>query len=432
MALNIIIDKSTFQSLSYNELLRLTYYYKHNITPILVMEILGDLKKEAKDGNPPSQNRVIDFATKLFPSSTIVNEPYFKAITSELNLDRPIEMDGRPMVNIGKAVQTKDGAKGWVVGQTPEENAVYQWRDGKFTEADLALSELWRNTTTQEDILINLKKQLQEVGEKIKLKNFEELANYVQDSIDDPKNQQLLLIDLCRSSKINVFTSMRLLKYWQTKEQPLIKNIFPYAYHILKVNTLFHVGLKCGLISTRPTNKVDLEYLYYLPFCNIFTSNDHLHVNLAPLLLREDQVFIKGVDLKADLSAINEKLEKLGEVEKEKYKKAPPIEPNSFTFNMYNKFFDYPDGFQWRIPSKPLPKEELIRKMEEFISAADGKPIELKHGDDGEFVVRKSYISKKDPCMCGSGKLVIECCMTEQQFDDAARQQATKRTDKAN
>lgn len=59
MALNIIIDKSTFQSLSYNELLKFTYYYKHNISPILVVEILGDLKKEAKDGNPPSQNRVL-------------------------------------------------------------------------------------------------------------------------------------------------------------------------------------------------------------------------------------------------------------------------------------------------------------------------------------------------------------------------------------
>jgi len=73
MALNIIIDKSTFQSLNYDELLRLTHYYKHNITPVLVMEILGDLKKEEKDGKPPSQNRVIDFATKLFPTNTIVN-----------------------------------------------------------------------------------------------------------------------------------------------------------------------------------------------------------------------------------------------------------------------------------------------------------------------------------------------------------------------
>jgi len=78
MALNIVIDKSTFQSLSYDELLRLTYYYKHNITPVLVMEILGDLKKEEEDVNPPSQNRVIDFAKKIFPTNTIVHMHYAK------------------------------------------------------------------------------------------------------------------------------------------------------------------------------------------------------------------------------------------------------------------------------------------------------------------------------------------------------------------
>jgi hypothetical protein len=429
MALNIIIDKSTFQLLSYNELLRLTYYYKNNITPILVMEILGDLKKEAKDGSPPPQNRVIDFATKLFPTSTIVNEHYAKALTAELSLERPIEMDGRPMVNIGKSVQTKDGAKGWVVGQTDEERAIYQWREGKFTEADRALSELWRNTTTQEDILINLKKELQEKGNNIKLKSFDELATFVAGHIDDPNNQQLLLTDLCRSSKINVLRAMLILKKWQAAGKPLLKNFMPYAYHILKVNTLFHVGLQSGLISTRPTNKVDLEYLYYLPFCNIFTSNDNLHLNLVPLLLRNDQVFIKGTDLKADLSSINEKLANLGDEDREVYKKKPPVDANSFTFKMYKKFFDYPDGFQWKLSSKPLEKEEAIRKMEEFLSATEGDEIGLRHGDDGEFVIRKSYISQKDPCPCGSGKIVIECCMTKQQFDDAARTQAKKRDD---
>ncbi len=59
MSLPIIIDKSTFQSLSFDEILRLSYYYyKHNITPVLVVEILGDLKKEAKEGKPPRQKDI--------------------------------------------------------------------------------------------------------------------------------------------------------------------------------------------------------------------------------------------------------------------------------------------------------------------------------------------------------------------------------------
>jgi hypothetical protein len=117
MRLPIIIDKSTSQSLSFDEILRLSYYYKHNITPVLVMEILGDLKKEAKEGKPPPQQRVIDFATKLFPTNTIVNLHYSKLKMGELSGD-PLPMDGRPTVGIHKVVQTPDGKKGWVAEES--------------------------------------------------------------------------------------------------------------------------------------------------------------------------------------------------------------------------------------------------------------------------------------------------------------------------
>ena len=46
----------------------------------------------------------------------------------------------------------------------------------------------------------------------------------------------------------------------------------------------------------------DVQYLYYLPFCAVFTSNDDLHKKLAPLLVRDDQSFVHGEELKADLA----------------------------------------------------------------------------------------------------------------------------------
>lgn len=184
MSLNIIVDKSTFQSLSYNEILRLSYYYKHNITPVLVMEILGDLKKEVKDGKPPSENRVIDFANKLFPTNTIINIHYTKPLLGELSGGGEVELDGRPMVEVGKNVQTGTGRKGWLVAETEEERAIYNWREGKFSEADHALSNLWRNTTKQENLLINLKKGLKEKGEKVKISDLNELDLSVTESID--------------------------------------------------------------------------------------------------------------------------------------------------------------------------------------------------------------------------------------------------------
>jgi hypothetical protein len=431
MPLNIIIDKSAFQSLSYDEMLRLTYYYKHNITPVLVMEILGDLNKEVKEGKTPSHQRVTDFATKLFPTNTIINQHYTGPLKGELCGDGAIAMDGRPLVGLGKAVQTEDGKKGWLVEETDEEKAIYNWREGRFSEADHMLSKLWRNTTKQEDLLINLKKELEAKSKKITVKNFQQLDQLVTATLDNPENAQQLLIDLSKTSEVNILRAMAILKAWQHSGGPPLKHFVPYAYHILRVNTLFQVGLQCDLISTRPTNKVDLEYLYYLPFCQIFTSNDNLHLNLAPLLLRKGQYFIKGTELKEDMHRINQQLAEMPEEQRMKFRKAPPVDKDSFTFQRYHEYFDYPDGFQWQVKATKLEKADALKMMMSFEKANAGPAIDMKNGDDGMFMTRVTLMSRNDPCSCGSGKRLTECCITDQQFDDALKAQgAGKSVDK--
>ena len=52
--------------------------------------------------------------------------------------------------------------------------------------------------------------------------------------------------------------------------------------------------------------------------------------------------------------------------------------------------------------------------------------------EDADFIVKKSWLSKTDPCYCGSGKKVIDFCIHEQQFNKLAieeleRQQKKKR-----
>lgn len=44
----LILDKSTFQSLGYEEHLELKKHFMENLTPILAMEIVADLAKEVK------------------------------------------------------------------------------------------------------------------------------------------------------------------------------------------------------------------------------------------------------------------------------------------------------------------------------------------------------------------------------------------------
>jgi hypothetical protein len=203
---------------------------------------------------------------------------------------------------------------------------------------------------------------------------------------------------------------------WVQAGMPLINIFAPYAFHCLSVDALFLNGLACGLITTRPTNNLDKEYLYYLPFCNVFTSNDKFHWNIAPLFLRSDQKFIVGGDLKKDLKGIVEHIEKLDDDQRKKMLKAPPIIEESITFNLWQEYFDYPNDSRWRDDATELDHDYVLKKMQEFSRAMEGDNVQLASGDE-EFIVRKSYLSMNDPCpICGSGKRVVDCCIPMEEF----------------
>src|SRR5262249_30979189 len=84
--------------------------------------------------------------------------------------------------------------------------------------------------------------------------------------------------------------------------KPLLKDFAPYTTHVLSVDLFFFIAIAAYLISRdRPSNKIDLSYLYYIPFCMVFTSNDKLHNKISTLFLKEYQTFVSGKCLKEDL-----------------------------------------------------------------------------------------------------------------------------------
>jgi hypothetical protein len=97
------------------------------------------------------------------------------------------------------------------------------------------------------------------------------------------------------------------------------------------------------LISAdRPSNRVDIAYLNYLPFCQIFVSSDRLHRQTAPLFMRPDQQFAWGSDLKADLARINAHFLTLPEVERDsgimKFAGSPPKNEGSLVRELRGKY----------------------------------------------------------------------------------------------
>jgi len=107
---------------------------------------------------------------------------------------------------------------------------------------------------------------------------------------------------------LDVPTRMRgaIVARWRAAGGPALPEFAPYAAHVMTVDLVFNLALGADLISRdRPSNKIDIAYLYYLPFCMIFVSSDKLHARAVPCFLTSQQMFISGADLKQDLAKVD-------------------------------------------------------------------------------------------------------------------------------
>ena len=118
---------------------------------------------------------------------------------------------------------------------------------------------------------------------------------------------------------------------WLSENKPPLRTFAPYFHHVYSVDLFFSLAIAADQISrARPSNKIDLAYVYYLPFCQVFTSSDKLHERVVPLFLRADQSFVKGHDLKVDLRKLDDHYSNLPEEVKKsglyKFADRPPAD----------------------------------------------------------------------------------------------------------
>jgi hypothetical protein len=96
------------------------------------------------------------------------------------------------------------------------------------------------------------------------------------------------------------------------------------------------------LRNVKSSHQIDLAYLYYLPFCAIFTSRDNSHVQIVQLFLFPDQTFVHGDELKADLKKLNETYSALPEEVQRTglggFARHPPENTAYFVTRMWDKY----------------------------------------------------------------------------------------------
>jgi hypothetical protein len=341
MGPNILLDKSALQSLSLSngEIYKLSHHFNFVTCSVLLTEILGDLKK-GQTGVEYSTDEVRQLAQKLLGGGYHCAH-HRRLITHDLMGDG-VPMTGQVPLEGGKTTTNAAGQTGVVFGPSPENRAINRWRVADFSEAEKELAEFWREATRALDLERFRRENLARM--KIhRFRNLDNLHRYIK-FITQPTGvaeRRQLFRAVMNEFDVPAEAQVFMLASWAAAGCPAIDTYSPYAYHCFKVNQVFGYGVITGLITTRPSNRIDTHYFYYVPFCVVFCSRDNLHRDLASTFLRHDQSFVHGDELKADLRSLVEKanaltLEERRERESE-YGSYPPFDENSVIHRLWRK-----------------------------------------------------------------------------------------------
>ena len=116
----------------------------------------------------------------------------------------------------------------------------------------------------------------------------------------DANVQRTLIRECAVFVGLNEDGQRAVLRRWEGLHRPKFRDFAPYAAYVARLNLTFAIGVSSGVVTTRATNVIDLEYLFYAPFTMVFTSADRFHEAMWPAASGRN-TFVHGGDLKADL-----------------------------------------------------------------------------------------------------------------------------------
>lgn len=372
----LLFDKSVLQSLTTDEAVWLDTFYFPCMTPLFFTETLADLEKEVQKGRSPED--VVGNLAEKTPIGGAINVHHHTLSVNEL-LGRGFDLRHVPVVSGGNPVTTRDGRHGVVFDSPPEAEALKRWRDRDFLEVERQFAKAWRDALSGID-LDQLFRQGRDIIKRLgRPKDLAAAKDVAAELLHKPGARYVAeALEALRPEGL----SRAVLERWKAHGGPPIKVFAPYTAHLLLVDLFFCIGLGADLIGReRPTNKIDFAYLYYLPFCMAFTSRDRLHERTAPLFLGENQVFIRGDDLKADLTKLDEHYSQLSDDEKltgvMSFAHYPPTDGEFLVSKLWDKLMNR-DWRKWASrPAVQKSKEIEARILAEINEIAEAPRLTI-------------------------------------------------------
>jgi len=309
MGPNLVIDKSLIETISVQELEELSAWFDIVCVPPLFHEIIADLRH-------PSPRRVPDDLVSLLAYkmnrgfATLDSIDALDVAYTEFISNQRVPMEGSVPV-AGPHVKVSADGEYVLYDSTVQQRMWTRLASKQFDENDFRIAEEWRQGTGKVDLTAlrtNWKPFVKDV-----LGNPPANINAIVEAIDayvstpDVSIQQRLFGLVCDMLVVEdakrIAGSLELARQRGTTR--LMRDLRPYCLSMLRLVLIYLAAIARGAWGERQTDEIDLQYLFYAPFCFAFSSFDKFHRAFwaAATPATGSGGFMWGPDLRTDLQA---------------------------------------------------------------------------------------------------------------------------------
>jgi hypothetical protein len=378
MSILALFDKSFIQSLTVDESVWFDRFFYPVVRPVFYVETLADLSKKPRgDRTADAEVRII---ADKFPemSGTPCADYLNMAVHNVLGVFQP-PMDGRIPRSGGRSVSGGNRV-GVVFDEAPEVAAFRRWQNQEFYEVERRFAAGCRaalDATDPTQIATALGASGLIAQSCKTLADAKHLADALIQAADKAFDRLRFAVEFFGIGQQH---HKQIIQSWEFAGKPPLHEYAPYAAFVLTIEVFFHIALAAGLISPdRPSNRTDIAYLFYLPFCMAFVSSDRLHRRTAPLFLRADQEFVWGIDLKADLRRLDAHYKAtLTEADRERgligQVDAPPTDGGYLVTELWKRHLR-PEALEDRDVTEGMSAEAKAKLVPELTEFTKGVPL---------------------------------------------------------
>ena len=378
----LICDKSFIQMLSPAEADELALYFTLVDTPTLRSEIIADFNKPEGARQLPLEV-VRSLANKLSRSGA-AHPAVFSKIAAANLLGTEVSMIGQvPVDTTAPDVCSSDGML--LVDAVPQQRTWSRIATGELTDEERAEAAVWLDNIGRVD-LPAIKAEWEPFVQKYlrPVRALHDLIAEVDRLLKDRNPAiQLTLIEVALAL-IRAPQDLRNLVFQRMLDNrsSTVESLAPYANSVLKLHLSYLAGLVRGFIGPRQTDHVDIQYLFYAPFCMVFASADKLHRSLWDAASGINS-FAWGADLKRELAermAVRERMspEERGRIAGE-YQFYPVEVQGSIITEMWQKYMRPKEAIlPFSNPAKTI--DDLEPEIREMIKAVQRRFRESEEG----------------------------------------------------